>query len=260
MDPRNVWPRVVAAVALVLLASCGVTLLVIKPRLKMPASLSAQSNWVLAGALPTSGEVPAGWGYGLAGELQRSTPASSDLPQPLATLSYEPPACGHLPRMLDHREGGQGPHVNVDRYTTIEALEPALADVNATGDVHEIGPNATLTIWAVGDGPAQIAEYTDWLTRCNSYHITDHDKSGKTKAERTVTTVRDEPWPGGTDVAVSVTRSFGTARNTKPPLTYHVAYFALRGVILECSIFMKGPDVDVVKGLAAATIAKLRTL
>src|ERR1700743_1408518 len=143
MDPRNVWPRVVAAVALVLLASCGVTLLVTKPRLKMPASLSAQSNWVLAGALPTSGEVPAGWGYGLAGELQRSTPASRDLAQalaqPLAALSYEPPACGHLPRMLDPREGGQGPHVNVDRYTTIEALEPALADVNGTGDGTEIG-------------------------------------------------------------------------------------------------------------------------
>lgn len=260
---HTIWPRAVGALAMAVLGACGLTVALRAPPSHSAASLAGRSNWALAAALPKSSDFPADWGYGLAGELQRSTPTVAPAPNTapqLPSAAYGPPACGSIPRILDHREDARGPHVTVDRYKQLVALEAGLADADATGERHEIGPYATFMILVVRDGPAEIAEYAEWLRRCGSYRVTNFGRNRQHKNDRTVTTVPDDSWPGGADAAISVTRSFVTVGSQDPPSTYHVAYYALRGIVLECSIYMEGPDVDVAKRLATATIQKLRAL
>ncbi|BBX96649.1 hypothetical protein MLAC_19430 [Mycobacterium lacus] len=64
----------------------------------------------------------------------------------------------------------------------------------------------------------------------------------------------------GADAAVAVTTSFTTSGSHDPPSTYHVVYYAVRGVLLECSIYMEGSDADQVRQVAARTLQRLRAM
>jgi hypothetical protein len=263
------WPRLVGAVALSVLGVCGVTLLAIQPRSDSGASLASRSDWDLATALPTGADFPADWGYSVAGQLRRATPSKTQsgnpapsVPPPQGpTAAYTPATCGTIPKILDQSSGGAlAAYVQVDRYTQIWAQDAAPPNSAATGESREHGPNARFAIWVVPDASARIANYQDWLGRCGSYRVTNYDYGNRAKNERTVTTVVEAPSADGADAAVTVTRSFVTIGSHDPSSTYHVVYYALRGVLLECSIYMDGADADLVKGVAAHTLQKLRAL
>ena len=96
-------------------------------------------------------------------------------------------------------------------------------------------PNARFIIWPRPDGPALIVNYLDWLGRCGSTRV-------------------DARSADGADAAVAVTRSSASAG------TYHVMYYAVRGVLLECATNLEGADVDLVKRLGAQTLQRLRAL
>lgn len=53
---------------------------------------------------------------------------------------------------------------------------------------------------------------------------------------------------------------FTTADGRDPSSTYHVAYYAVRGVLLECTSYLQGADLDLVRQLATRTVQKLRAL
>jgi hypothetical protein len=260
---------VVSAVAFAVLTACGVTLWLIAPRPNeahaASASLLSRSDWVLATALPTSGDFPADWGYALAGRLRRAAPTgtatSSTPPRPRpATAAYEPAACAELPKILDQSSGVLAAYVQVDRYTQIFVQDAVPADAAATGERREHGPNARFSIWAVPDSQARIAGYLDWLGRCGSYRVTNYDRASDIKSERTVTTQVEAPSDDGADAAVGVTRTFTPTGSIDPPSTYHVAYYSVRGVLLECTIYVEGADADMVRQVAAHTLQKLRDL
>jgi hypothetical protein len=261
--------RVVGAVALALLTACGVTLWLIAPRPNeahaSSASLLSRSDWVLATALPTSGDFPADWGYSLAGRLRRAAPTgtapSSTRPRPgPAAAAYEPATCGDLPKILSQSGDALAAYVQVDRFTQIFVQDAVPGDAAATGERREHGPNARFSIWAVPDSQARIAGYLDWLGRCGSYRVTNYDRGSEVKSDRAVTTQVEARSADGADAAVVVTRTFTPSGSIDPPSTYHVAYYAVRGVLLECAIYMEGADADVVRQVATRTLQKLRDL
>jgi hypothetical protein len=258
------WPRVVGAVALAVLGACGVVVLVAPARSKAPPSLASHSNWALARALPAGRDFPADWGYGVSGPLRRSpipdTVVSSTPPPGVPRAVYAPAACTKIPTMLDHAGASMGPIMSVDRYTELQVNPTAFMDSEATGEIDEVGPRAGITIWVAPDGPARIANYVDWLGHCDSYHVTNYDGNGRLKNERTVKTVVEARSAAGANAALTVTRSFTVIGNPARSATYHVGYYALRGVILECHIFMDGPDRDLVQKRAAQTLQRLGAL
>lgn len=262
------WPQVVGAVALVVLGACGVAVLVTPLRSNdtrgTSASLLSRPNWVLATALPTTGDIPDDWGYSVIGRLQRANPASADpsnvqpIPGPAAT--YAPPACASIPKVLDHSGGALTAFVRLDQYVQVFGQDATPADAAATGEDTEHGPNARFAIWAVPDGPDRIANYLDWLNQCGSYHVTNYFLDGRVKDERNVTTEVEARSAAGADAAVAVTRTFSTEESQDLSSIYHVAYYAVRGVLVECTIFMEGADLALVKRLANHTLEELRAL
>ncbi len=253
------WSRLVGAVALVVLGACGVALLVIPAH---SASLASRSNWALAATMPTSRDFPAGWGYQLSGWLPRAHPADTvtSTPPPAGPRAvYAPAACANVPKILTRSGAAQAAGVSVDRYTELFAHAPELADAPATGESERRGPYGRLWIWVVPDGPARIANYLDWLDNCDAYHVTNYDFTGKFKNERTVSTAVQSRAPDRTYAAVTTT--FTTFGGSEPPATYHVSYYAVRGVILECTIYnFYGADSDLVRQRAAQTLQRLRAL
>jgi hypothetical protein len=87
-----------------------------------------------------------------------------------------------------------------------------------------------------------------------------HDNGGQVKNERTVETKVDARSASGADAAAAVTRTFTAIGSRDPSSTYHVVYYAVHGVLLECTIYMEGDDVDLVQRSAAQTLEKLRAL
>jgi hypothetical protein len=256
------WPRVVGALALTVLGACGVVVLVTPPRAKSAPSLQTRSNWVLAGALPASRDFPTDWGYGLYGSLRPSRvsddTAASPWKQGIPRTRYAPGACTSVPKILDHSGAALAAGLSVDRYTRLQAHSAGLMDDDATGQRGELGPNARLNIWIVPDGPLRITNYVDWLSRCGTYQVTNYNQDGRVKSQLTVKTVVDVHAADGTEAAV--TRTFSTTVGRYRSATYHVVYFAVRGVIVECTIFMEGADRDLVQQRTAQTLQRLRAL
>jgi hypothetical protein len=246
------WPRVVGAVALAVIGACGVTLLVIPAR---PANLISRSNWDLATALPSSRDFPANWNYGLEGTVRRQAKPSTTASRPRGagapTAVYAPADCGNVPTILGLYETSRfAAIVHVDQSTD----EVASATVFSSD---EPDLNARFIIWPVPDGPALIANYLDWIGRCDSYSVSSAVPGNQITDVRTVTTTVDTHSAD----AVAVTRfSDETAGTQNPSSTYHVMYYAVRGVLLECATNLHGSDVDLVKRLAAQTLQKLRRL
>ncbi len=259
------WPRVVGAIALAVLGACGLIVLVVPPRGRPATSLVSRSNWVLAGALPASHDFPADWGYSLYAPLRR-TPVSdnylaTDWRPGVPRMHYGTAACAAIPKILDHSGEGVGPRLSVDRSTQLWAQEPGLMDDDATGQRGESGPNASLAIWVDTDGPARIANYVDWLGHCGSYQVTNYNQDGSIKNKRIVNTAVEGRAVNGPGASVTVTRTFTTPDGRTAPMTYHVSYYAVRGVILECSIYdVTGADSELVQRGAAQTLQRLRAL
>jgi hypothetical protein len=255
---------VVGAVALAVLGACGVIVLTIPPRAHSSTSLASRSDWVLAGALPASRDFAIGWGYGISAPLRRKPMPDnvmSSTPEPgVPRAVYAPAACTNIPKILDHSGAALAANLAVDRYTELVPHKARLTNADATGELGEVGPNAGLGIWVVPDGPARIANYVDWLGHCGTYHVTNYDGDGHVTNERTVKTVVEARSANGADAAVTVTRTFTTMGSSDPPATYYVSYYAVRGVILECTIFMDGTDRDLVQRRAAETLQRLRAL
>lgn len=263
------WPRLVGAVALTVVSACGVAVLMSPPRSETatpPASLASRSNWALATALPTRTDFPAEWGYSVAGQLHRDPPSNGPAAKRTSarrspTAFYLPASCGAIPKILDQSSGAAlAAYVQVDRDTQMWAQDAAPPDAAATGEGREHGPNARFAIWVVPDPAARIDEYREWLGRCASYRVTNFDYSDEAKNERAVDTVMQAAAARGAEAGVAVTRSFTTVSSHDPPSTYHVEYYALRGVLLECSVYMEGADADTVKAVAAQTLRKLQAL
>ncbi len=228
-----------------MLGACGAALVLTAPpanQARAAASLLSRSNWVLATALPASQDVPADWGYSLTGRLRRAVSPSTVPPAALPNTSraavYSPAGCGNIPKILDHSSADLAAYVQIDRDVQVFGQDAPL-DAAATGESDERGPNARFALWAVADGPARIANYLDWLNRCGSYQVTNHFLDGTVKNERTVTTEVEALSAGGADAAVAVTRTFTTADGRDPSSTYHVAYYAVRGVLLECTSYLQ---------------------
>ncbi|QUR67708.1 hypothetical protein [Mycobacterium spongiae] len=262
------WPQVVGVVALIVLGGCAVVVVANPDRLTettgTSASLASRSNWDLATALPTSADFPAEWGYSLAGRLQRAKPlksvASSERPNSGPAATYAPAPCASVPRLLDHSGGALAAYAQVDRYAQVVVRDAVPIDAAATGEGREHGPNARFAIWAVPDGPARIANYLKWLDQCSSYRVTNYFRDGQVKDERTVTTVVETRSAAGADAAAAVTRTFTNETGPEPTPRYHVAYYAVRGIVLECTVYMEGADLDLVTRLGTATLHKLGAL
>ncbi|HTQ20132.1 hypothetical protein [Mycobacterium sp.] len=257
-------PRLLGAAALAVIGACGVALVVAPPQTGPGTNLASRSNWALANALPRSGDFPADWGYGVSAPLRRATRpeavASSSPSRPGPAPAYTPAACGSIPKILDHSGGALAAYLQVDRYTQLFVQDADPADGPATGETHEHGPNSRIAIWAASDGPARIANYLDWLGRCGSYHVTNYYNGGRVKNERTVSTEIQTRSASGADAAAIVTRTFSTIGSRDPSSSYQVVYYAVPGVLVECTIYMEGADVDVVKHAAAQTLERLRAL
>lgn len=261
------WPQVLGAAALVVLAACGVAVVAAPPHShetgNASTSLVSRSNWVLATTLPGSGDVPAEWGYSVIGRLQRSSPPNADAasapPSLGAGASYAPPGCASIPKILDHSGATLAAYVHLDQYVQVFGQDVP-ANAAATGQYVEHGPNARFAIWVVPDGPGRIANYSDWLGQCGSYHVTNYFHDGQLKDERDVTTEVDTRSAAGADAAVTVTRTFTTAGNRDLSSVYHVAYYAVRGVLLECTMYMEDADLALVRRLATHTLEELRAL
>jgi hypothetical protein len=265
LAPGSSWPRAVGAAALTVLAACGVIVLAVPSHARSLTSLESRSNWVLAGALPASNDFPADWGYHISGPLQRTGAFhanTTSTPQPgVPRAVYSPIACTRIPKILNHSASNFGPSMSVDRYTRLSAATAAFVDSDATGELDEQGPRAQLAIWIGSGGPALIADYVDWLGRCDSYHVTNYDGTGTFKSERNVHTVVEGRPPDGADAAVTVIRTFAPVSGHKPSATYYVTYYAVRDVILECTIYqMDGPDRSLVHRRAVETLQRLRAL
>ncbi|OBK21382.1 hypothetical protein A5634_10180 [Mycobacterium asiaticum] len=259
------WLRLVGATALIVLGLCAAVLLIRAPgKSTTPTSLAAYTNWTLATALPVSADFPQDWGYSLTGRLQRPapstiTPSAPSTPNP-AAAEYAPDTCGNLPKILDHAGAVLAAFVHVDRYAQLFVQDAAPADAASTGESHEHGPNARFAIWVVPDGPAQIADYLSWLNRCGSYRVTNHFLDGEVKNRREVATSVEARAAEGADAAVTVTRRFTPIAGRDPASTYHVEYYAVRGVLLECTIYLEGAELEQVKQAAAQTVQRLRAL
>ncbi|KZS59800.1 hypothetical protein [Mycobacterium ostraviense] len=259
------WPRVVGGAALAVLGACGAALLVTAPRSDTaPANLASRTDWDLATALPAGTDFPSDWGYSLTGRLRRAATADpgalTTAPHQDPAAAYEPGSCGDIPEILDHAGGALAAYVQVDRYAQLFVQDAAAADFAATGEGREHGPNARFAIWVVSDAAARIANYLDWLGRCGSYRVTNYFFDGRVKNHRTVTTQVGVRSAAGADAAVTVTRTFTTIGSRDPSSTYHVTYYAVRGVLLECTIYMEGPELDLVQKLAGQTLQRLRAL
>ncbi|WP_224770431.1 hypothetical protein [Mycobacterium simulans] len=262
------WPRVVGAIALAVLGTCGLTLPLTAPHPSRAhgstASLASRTDWTLATALPASADFPADWGYSLTGRLQRAAPSPIDAlaaqssPDPAAV--YTPEICGSIPKVLDHSGGALAAYVQVDRYAQLFVQDAPQPDAAATGESREHGPNARFAIWVVPDGTARIANYLRWLDQCGAYKVANYFLDGQLKDQRNVTTRVEARSADGADAAVTVTRTFTTIGSRDPSSTYHVAYYAVRGVLLECTIYMEGAELDQVKQIASHTLTKLRGL
>lgn len=260
------WTLMAGLVSLVILGSCAAALLMTAPgSSRSTRSLAAHDNWALATALPVSSDFPQDWGYSLTARLQRATPTAGATPSAPpgpnpAAADYAPDPCKTLPRILDHSADTLAAFVHVDRYAQLFVQDAPPADAASTGESHEHGPNARFSIWVVPDGPAQITNYLSWLGRCGSYRVTNHFLDGQVKNRRDVSTTVDSRSADGADAAVVVTRKFTPVTGRDPASTYRVEYYAVRGVLLECTIYLEGAELEQVKQVAVHTLQRLRAL
>ncbi|HEU0191080.1 MAG TPA: hypothetical protein VFR17_07410 [Mycobacterium sp.] len=259
---RKTWPRAVGAVALVVIAACGALVLTTPAK---RGSLVSRSNWSLSTALPPRSDFPADWDYSVSGLVGWAFPPSRSPQGAAATAGhaarYTPEACGDVPTILTG-PGRYVAHVRADHdpdpWWIAKAVPP---DAAATGETDEHGPTASFVIWAVDDGPALITDYLRWLRRCRSYQVAAEDPFTHETHERAVSTVIDKTSDGHADAAVAVTRWFVTTGDGHAPSsTYRVSYYAVRGLLLECSTNVDGSGAEMVGKLAGQTVQRIGAL
>lgn len=235
----------VGAVALVVLGACGATLVAIPAR---PASLLSRSNWNLAQALPTYRDFPSDWNYALQG-LVRRRPLPLRAAVPAAV--YAPSDCGNVPKILGLYDA--------IHFAAMVHVDPSKDDIASATVLSSDEPDHhfRFIIWPVPDGRSLIADYLDWIGRCGSYSVSSTDPTSYITGTRTVSTTV----VSHSGDAVAITRvSAETDDSQGFSLKYHVIYYAVRGIVLECATNLAGADVDLMKKLADQTLHRLRTL
>jgi hypothetical protein len=247
---RRPGPRAVAAVALVVLGLCGAAIVAFPPR---PTSLRSQPNWDLATLLPGIHDFPSSWNYSLRGSLHRTDPEQAPAWPVRHPPVFSPRECGPVPTLATlFDRPGYAAVVHVDHQT--DQIARAVLQASDEPD-----PNARFVIYPVTDGAALITKYVDWLNHCGAYHVTAADPVSGADEPRVVTTTIGARSAAGADAALEVTRS--TTITAKGPLrttVYHVSYYWVRGVLLECATNLSGPDLDVVNHVGTRTLQKLR--
>jgi hypothetical protein len=264
MRGQRGWPAVVGAAAFVVLGVCAGMVLIAAPPAGQRPGLASRSNWALAAALPPAEDFPADWNYTISGALRRIlTPdsvASSGVPRPGPRAVYEPSACTDIPSILNHFGAALGPQVGVDESHDLVAANAELTDALATGQTSDQEFNAYIQLWVVPDGPARIANYVAWLSRCGTYQVTNYGFQGELLDTLSATTAIDSRVTDGADAAAAVSITFAVVSNPSLHRTYHVVFYAVRDVVVECRMYMQGKDIDVVKRRATQTVQKLRAL
>lgn len=250
----RIGPRSVCVVALVVLGTCGATILGFPAR---PVSLRSLPNWELAKLLPGIQDFPADWNYWLRGSVRQNHPDNATPPPggaaSVPASASTPRECGQVPKIVElFGSPGDAAMVYVDRQTD-EIARAALISSDAPD------PNAHFAIWKVTDGPTMIAEYVDWLARCGSYRIASTPAGSANEDVRTVTTTIDSQTGGGSDTALAVTKSTtGTVRGASRAVVYHITYYWVRDVLLECATNLVGADLDAVNHAVAQTLQRMR--
>lgn len=251
---HGIGPRSVCAMALVVLSACGATIVGFPAR---PVSLRSLPNWDLAQLLPGVHDFPPGWNYSLRGSVHRtdpeSTPARPSTRASAPAAAYTPRECAQVPKIAELFGGpGYAALVHVDRQTDEIARAVLMSE-------DEPDPNARFVIWPVTDGSAMITNYVDWLGQCGTYHVTSTDPDSGNEKRRTVATTIEARSTDAADATLAVTRSTTvTAPGPNHTMIYHLTYYWVRGVLLECATNLVGTDVDVVNRVAAQTLQKLR--
>jgi hypothetical protein len=213
-------------------------------------------NWELAQLLPNVHDFPPDWNYSLQGSVHRTDPEHAPAwpSSSAAARAYTPHECAQLPKIAElFGRPGYAALVHVDRQTDEIARSVLMSE-------DEPDPNARFVIWPVTDGSAMITNYVDWLGRCGTYHVTSTAAGSSTEDVRTVATTIDARSADGADAALKVTKSTTvSAPGPSHTMVYHLTYYWVRGVLLECATNLDGSDVDVVNHVGAQTLQKLRT-
>ena len=249
-------PRLVGALALVVLASAGITDLLIQRR---PTSLVGRPTWALAQTLPTQDDFPAAWNYAVHGTVGFATPQPAPQPGPatlIPTADYLPVECAQLPAALIPTLPGT-PTVHVDR-TPVGVASAAFyfADSVAGGQSDADEPNADFAVSAPADPAGFVTQYLDWLGSCGTYRVTLHDPRSHRQISRSAATSVEAPADGA---ALTVTRTF-LDDGAERPREYRVSFYPVRGLLLTCKTSMTGADAQLIDTLAAATARKLAAL
>jgi len=246
--------RLLGVLALLVLAGCGVTALL---GVSAPASLAGRSNWALATTLPGAADVDPDWGYSLNAPLAYATappqPEALDSPWPEPVLS--PPHCAPLPDLLVI-PGTRVVSVTAESEPRGSAIAVAVPAGAATGFIESPRPDMAFRIWAPADALTAVDRYREWLAGCGSYEVDFTDPRTSAHRHGTISTVIDPDPDVGAEASVTVTRSL-TESDTH---TRHVGFYAIRGLLLECSTSM-GPDrVAELNRLCVRTAERLRAL
>lgn len=170
---------------------------------------------------------------------------------------FSPPHCAPLPDLLviPGTRVASAIAESEPRGLAIGVAVPASA---ATGFIESAHPEMAFRIWAPGDAPASIDRYRDWLAGCGSYDVDFPDPRTGAHRHGTISTVIDADPDIPAEAAVTVTRSL-TAADT-PTHTQHGGYYAIRGLLLECSTSMGSDQIDQFNRLCARTAERLRAL
>ncbi|GAB4988148.1 hypothetical protein MAHJHV61_34200 [Mycobacterium avium subsp. hominissuis] len=248
---RCVGPRTVSAMALVVLGVCAAAIVVFPAR---PVSLRSLPNWELAKLLPGVHDFPPSWNYSRRGAVQRVDADRPDAAPPNRPATYRPSDCANIPAIATLFNGyGYSAMVHVDKQS--DQIARAVLQSSDEPD-----PNARFVIYPVADGAAMITKYVDWLHGCGTYHVTATDPDGGAPVPRVAVTTIGARSAGGADAALEVTRSATvTVPGPLRTMVYHVSYYWVRGVLLECATNLTGADTDLVNRVAAQTLQRIRT-
>lgn len=244
--------RLLGALALLVLAGCGVAAaLSVGPT----ASLVGRSAWVLATTLPGGADFDPDWAYSVNAPLAyATTPVPAPATAPGGPV-FSPPHCAPLPDVLviPGTRVASATAESEPRGLAIAVAAPAAA---ATGFIDSPRPDITFRIWVPEDAPASIQRYRDWLAGCGSYEVDFTDPGTSAHRHGTISTVIDTDPDVHAEAAVTVTRGL-TESDTH---TQHVGFYAIRGLLLECSTSMGADQIDQLNRLCVRTAERLRAL
>lgn len=223
--------------------------------------LVGRSNWVLAGALPSTADFPADWHYSVSGPLGWAEPpdaAPGGWPRDPAPV-YTPAQCGELPALFT-ATGSYIGYARAERPSAmLRADLVAPPDAAATGEQPDPGPIAYFQLTAPTDPASLLAGYRVWLAECGTYRVRATDPMSGATHDREVTTVLEED-PTAAEGLVVTRRYVPVGAGEAAAVTFAVRYYAVRGLLLETSTTLTGEDRELTARLADQAAERLQAL